>query len=270
MSVIVLCSINMSTRFLIGNGSPMMVKLFRNLNRRWPNTLASNIASPSAMQLFGLQLACHALELTGEVILPAYTFVATAHAVQWERLTPVFAEIDPDTHLIDVESIESRITDHTSAIIGVHTWGIACDIDSINRLATKYGLLHMYDAAHAFGCSHNGYMVGGFGECEVFSFHATKFFNTFEGGAITTNNDALAEKLRLMKNFGFAGMDNVVHLGTNGKMSEIHAAMGLANFAGIEQIVECNRRNFEIYRQNLGSIPGLRMIEFNENEANNF
>ncbi len=218
----------------------------------------------------GLQIACHALDLSGEVILPAFTFVATAHALQWERIKPVFADVDPITHTICPSSIESKITDQTSAIVGVHLWGTPCDTEAIDQIASRYNLATMYDAAHAFGSKHNGKMVGNFGCCEVFSFHATKFFNTFEGGAITTNDDELASKIRLMKNFGFSGMDNVVHLGTNGKMPEVCAAMGLASFAALDDILAVNRTNFERYQQQLRGAKGLRLIDYTNQEATNW
>jgi dTDP-4-amino-4,6-dideoxygalactose transaminase len=207
----------------------------------------------------GLQLACHALDLSGEIILPAFTFVATAHAVQWERLKPVFADIDPATHNLSPASVESCITDQTSAIMGVHVWGRPCDTDALDAIADRHDLVVMYDAAHAFACEHQGRMLGNFGRCEVFSFHATKFFNTFEGGAITTNDDELAHKLRLMKNFGFEKMDTVVHLGTNGKMTEVCAAMGLTGMAGLDSLLASNRRNYEIYQQELEPIPGVTL-----------
>lgn len=128
----------------------------------------------------------------------------------------------------------------------------------------------MYDAAHAFGCGHQGRMIGNFGQCEVFSFHATKFFNTFEGGAIATNDDHLAEKLRLMKNFGFAGIDQVVHLGTNAKMAEICAAMGLSVFARLDEILENNRRNYSAYQKLLCDVPGLRFYSYDHLEKINW
>ena len=209
----------------------------------------------------GLQIACHALELTGEVILPAFTFVATAHALRWERLVPVFADVAPTTHSLDPESVRRKITSRTSAILGVHLWGSPCDTQAIGELAEKYGLIAMYDAAHAFGCRHRGRMIGNFGRCEVFSFHATKFFSTFEGGAITTNDGALANKIRLMRNFGFSGMDRVVHLGTNGKMPEICAAMGLANLESVNEFLAANRRNFERYQSRLNRLPGVKVFD---------
>jgi dTDP-4-amino-4,6-dideoxygalactose transaminase len=128
----------------------------------------------------------------------------------------------------------------------------------------------MYDASHGFACSKNGRMLGTFGECEVFSFHATKFLNCFEGGAVVTNNDYLSEKMRLMRNFGFAGYDKTVYLGVNGKMSEIHAAMGLTNFEVLDDIIAVNRRNYEAYREGLRSVPGISLIDYDIREHNNF
>lgn len=217
----------------------------------------------------GLQIASHALGLSGEVILPAFTFVATAHALEWERLKPVFADIDPATHNVSPASVEQRITAQTSAIVGVHVWGRPCDTDALSRIAQRNNLVVMYDAAHAFGCRHEGKMIGNFGKCEVFSFHATKFFNTFEGGAITTNDEELAHRIRLMKNFGFEKMDTVIHLGTNGKMTEICAAMGLASMARLDDTLAVNRRNYEIYQQELMDIPGVILIPYDpESELN--
>ena len=128
----------------------------------------------------------------------------------------------------------------------------------------------MFDAAHAFGCSHQGQLIGGFGLAEVFSFHATKFLNSFEGGAITTNDDALAAKIRLMTNFGFSGYDNVIHLGTNGKMTEVCAAMGLTNLEGIADLVAVNRRNYEAYRTGLAAIPGIGLLAYDSAERGNY
>ena len=141
-----------------------------------------------------LEIAIRALGLTGEVIVPSFTFVATAHALQWQEITPVFCDIDPRTHTIDAAQVEKMITPRTTGIIGVHTWGRACDIDALEAIARRHRLQLLFDAAHAFGCTHKGKPIGGFGRCEVFSFHATKFFNTFEGGAVLTNDDDLGRK----------------------------------------------------------------------------
>ena len=173
-----------------------------------------------------LEIAIRALGLSGEVIVPSFTFIATAHALQWQGIRPVFADIDLTTHNIDPEDVERRITPSTSGIIGVHVWGNPCAVEVLSEVASRHRIKLLFDAAHAFGCSHGSGMIGSFGDAEVFSFHATKFFNTFEGGAVTTNDDELAKKIRLMKNFGFAGYDNVIYIGTNGKMNEACAAMG--------------------------------------------
>ncbi|WP_262966579.1 DegT/DnrJ/EryC1/StrS family aminotransferase [Methylobacter psychrophilus] len=217
-----------------------------------------------------LEIAIRALEMKGEVIMPSYTFIATAHALQWQEITPVFADIDPNTHNIDTDAVRRMITPRTTGIIGVHLWGRSAPIEALQAIADEYGLKLMFDAAHAFGCSHKGQMLGSFGECEVFSFHATKFFNTFEGGAVVTNNDDLARKMRLMKNFGFSGYDNVIYPGTNGKMTEIAAAMGLVNFDAIDEFVEVNRRNHILYSKRLNDIKGLSVIDYNDHEHNNY
>ncbi|MDF1859537.1 MAG: DegT/DnrJ/EryC1/StrS family aminotransferase [Verrucomicrobiales bacterium] len=218
----------------------------------------------------GLQLACEALELSGEVILPSYTFVASAHAVQWQKLRPVFVDIDPRTHNLDPALVEEAITEDTAAILGVHVWGRPCVPEQLQKLGEEHGVPVMFDAAHAFGCGTETTMIGNFGACEVFSFHATKFFNTFEGGAITTNDDALAARLRKMKNFGFAGPDHVVSLGTNAKMSEIHAAMGLSMFAKLDEILDVNRERYEVYRRRLSAIPGIRFLDYDDVARSNF
>jgi len=217
-----------------------------------------------------LEIAARALDLRGEVIVPAYSFVATAHALQWQEITPVFADMDPATHNIDPQAIERLITPRTSAIVGVHVWGRACDIESIQAIASTHSLRVMYDAAHAFGCSHGGTMIGNFGDCEVFSFHATKFLSSFEGGAIVTNDAALAGKLRLMRNFGFAGLDRVIHLGTNGKMTEVCAAMGLSSLAAVSDLIERNRANWAAYRRALSRCPVICVIDYDQNDRNNF
>jgi dTDP-4-amino-4,6-dideoxygalactose transaminase len=217
-----------------------------------------------------LEIAIRALELKGEVIIPSYTFVATAHALKWQEITPVFADMDPRTHTIDARKIESLITSRTTGILGVHVWGQPCDTDAIQAIADRHGLKVLYDAAHAFGCSHQGRMLGNFGSCEVYSFHATKFLNSFEGGAVVTNNDELAAKMRLMRNFGFAGFDRVVYLGTNGKMTEVCAAMGLTSLESMEDLIAVNRRNHAAYREGLANTFGIRLFEYDSVEANNF
>lgn len=216
-----------------------------------------------------LEIAIRALGFTGEVIVPSYTFVATSHALQWQQITPVFADIDPRTHNLDPDAVRQMITPRTTGIIGVHLWGNPCDIEGLQSVADEHDLQLMFDAAHAFSCSHAGQMIGNFGRCEVFSFHATKFFNSFEGGAIATNDDDLAKQIRLMKNFGFSGYDNVIYSGTNGKMTEISAAMGLTSLESLESFMSVNQRNYQFYQQGIAEIQGLSLLENEDEERSN-
>lgn len=218
----------------------------------------------------GLELAIRALNLKGEVIVPSYTFVATAHALTWLGIRPVFADIDPETHNIDPSAVERLITSRTTGIIGVHLWGHPCETETLDEIAQRNDLKVMYDAAHAFGSARNGVMIGNFGECEVYSFHATKFINSFEGGAVVTNNDSLAHKMRLMRNFGFSGFDNVISMGINGKMSEVCAAMGLTSLESIEELIAINRRNHDCYKNHLSGIPGIKLQERSDGEHHNY
>ena len=217
-----------------------------------------------------LEIAIRAVGMTGEVIVPSFTFIATAHSLQWQEITPVFCDIDPSTHTIDPGRIEALITPRTSGIIGVHLWGRGCDTVALSAIARRHHLKLLFDAAHAFGCSHNNRMIGSFGDAEVFSFHATKFLNTFEGGAVVTNNDELAAKIRLMTNFGFAGYDNVIYIGTNGKMGEMSAAMGLTSLESMEEFITVNRRNYDAYRKGLEDIPGVSLIDYDSTEKLNY
>ena len=217
-----------------------------------------------------LEIAIRAAGLSGEVIVPSFTFIATAHALQWQGITPVFCDLDPSTHNIDPRQVEQMITPRTTGIIGVHVWGRPCDVDALNEIAYHHNLKLLFDAAHAFGCSYKGSMIGNSGDAEVFSFHATKFFNTFEGGAVLTNNDELAGKTRLMKNFGFSGSDNVIYIGTNGKMSEISAAMGLTGLESLEEFISANYRNYKEYESQLENIPGVQLVTYDETEKRNY
>jgi dTDP-4-amino-4,6-dideoxygalactose transaminase len=218
----------------------------------------------------GLEVLIRALGLQGEVIVPSFTFVATVHALHWLGITPVFCDIDPSTHNLDPVVVEKLITPRTSAILGVHLWGRPCVVDALQNIAHARGVKLVFDAAHAFGCSQNGTMVGNFGNAEVFSFHATKFFNTFEGGAIVTQEDDLASRIRLMANFGFKDYDNVDSVGTNGKMSEMSAAMGLTNLRSFDEFIDANLRNYRLYQKRIAAIPGMSLLSFNEAEKNNF
>jgi dTDP-4-amino-4,6-dideoxygalactose transaminase len=216
-----------------------------------------------------LELLLEALELRGEVIVPSFTFIATVHALRRRGLVPVFCDIDPRTACLDPHRVEERISPHTSAILGVHCWGRACAVEALQEVATSHGLELLFDAAHAFGCSYRGRMVGNFGKAEVFSFHSTKFLNSFEGGAVVTADHALNARLRLMKNFGFQGYDRVVCLGTNAKMTEVSAAMGLTSLESMDEFVAINARNRRVYQEAFQDIPGLSFFGEEESEQQN-
>ena len=269
----------------IGNREALLARINEMLDRRWLSNdgplvqefekrisdfLGVKHVVAMCNATVALEIASRALNLHGEVIVPSYTFIATAHALQWQEITPVFCDIDPSTHNIDPAQIERLITPRTTGIIGVHVWGRGCHTTAIEEIAARRNLKVMYDASHGFACSKGGRMLGNFGECEVFSFHATKFLNCFEGGAVVTNNDDLAEKMRLMRNFGFQGFDNVIYLGVNGKMSEVHAAMGLTNLEAVVEIISINRRNYEAYRAGLADVPGISVIDYDPAEHNNY
>ena len=217
-----------------------------------------------------LEIAIRALGMTGEVIIPSFTFVATAHALQWQEITPVFCDIDPRTHTLDPNRIEQMITPRTTGIIGVHLWGNHCDIDALTAIAKRRHLKLLFDSAHAFGCSYQGTMIGRFGDAEVFSFHATKFLNSLEGGAVVTDNSELAEKIGLMKNFGFTYYDKTDFIGTNGKMNEISAAMGLTNLDSMDEFINVNRRNHKRYAEELAGVQGVTLLTYDEKRKCNY
>jgi dTDP-4-amino-4,6-dideoxygalactose transaminase len=217
-----------------------------------------------------LEIAIRAAGLSGEVIVPAFTFIATAHALQWQAITPVFCDIDSHTYTIDPLYVEKMITPRTTGIIGVHLWGHPCNVEALTEIAHRHKLKLLFDAAHAFGCSYKGRRIGGFGDAEVFSFHATKFINTLEGGAIVTNDDDLAAKIRLMKNFGFTWYDKVDYIGTNGKMNEISAAMGLTSLECMEEFIAINYRNYKQYQHELINVPGLHLLTYDETKQCNY
>ena len=269
----------------IGDRERLLARISDLLDRRWLSNdgpyvkefeqrLAEFVGVKHCVSMcnatIALEIVIRALGLKGEVIVPSFTFIATAHALQWQEITPVFCDVDPNTHNLDPRRVEQMLTPRTTGIIGVHLWGRPCNVAALSEISARYGLKLLFDAAHGFGCSHEGRMIGGFGDAEVFSFHATKFFNTFEGGAVVTNDDELAKKMRLMKNFGFAGYDNVVYLGTNGKMTEVSAAMGLGSLESLDEFVQINRANYEQYQRELAGVPGLFLLGYDTSERCNF
>jgi dTDP-4-amino-4,6-dideoxygalactose transaminase len=269
----------------IGNRDRLLARINDLLDRRWltnngryvqefEREIAARMDAAHCIATcngtVALEIAVRACGLRGEVLVPSFTFVATAHALQWQEITPVFCDIDPRTHTLDPARIEPMITPRTTGLIGVHLWGRPCAVEALAAIARRRRLALLFDAAHAFGCSCNGRMLGAFGDAVVLSFHATKFLNTFEGGAILTNDDALAARIRLMKNFGFAGYDRVVFIGTNGKMSEVSAAMGLTGLDSLDAFIEANRRNYRTYRAELHGLPGIALQAYDEREKCNF
>lgn len=195
----------------------------------------------------GLQVAYKALSLQGEVITSPFTFIATASSAVWEGLDVVFADIDPETLCVDVNAIESKITEHTSAIIPVHVFGNPCDVEAIEGLAKKHNLNVIYDAAHAFAVKYKGESVLSWGDISILSFHATKLFHTIEGGALIINDDALCEKVRKMINFGITGPESIECIGINAKMNEFQAAMGLCLLDEIDAVITRRQELSELY-----------------------
>lgn len=218
----------------------------------------------------GLLFAVRALGMRGEVIVPSFTFVGTPAVLEWIGITPVFCDIDPRTHNIDPRAAERLIGPRTGGILAVHVWGRGCDIDGLQQVADAANVPLLFDAAHAFGCTAGGLPIGRFGAAEVFSFHATKYVNAFEGGAVTTNDDALAESLRLMRNFGFSDYDQTEALGLNGKMSEASAAMAVTSLEAEPRFREINERNFHAYAEALSTLSGVSVVRYDERERNNY
>ena len=204
-----------------------------------------------------LELLLQALELEGEVITTPFTFASTTHAIVRNGLTPVFCDIDPETYTMDVEKIEELITDKTSAILPVHVYGNICDVEKIDEIAKRHKLKVIYDAAHAFGEEVNGRGIGSFGDASMFSFHATKVFQTIEGGAVTFGDPELEDLLNSLKNFGLTGPETADYVGSNAKMNEFQAAMGLCNLRHIDREIEKRKGIVEHYQQGLAGIEGL-------------
>jgi dTDP-4-amino-4,6-dideoxygalactose transaminase len=255
----------LETNFLTNNGP--LVQAFE---QRLAETLGVEHVVVMCNATIAMEIAVRALGLTGDVIVPSYTFIATAHSVYWQGVTPLFADIDPKTHCLDPAAVEQMITSRTSGIIGVHLWGRTADVEALQEIADRRGLKLMFDAAHAFGVTRGGRRVGSFGACEVFSFHATKFLNSLEGGALATNDSELADAARMMRNFGFVGYDKVIFPGTNGKMVEACAAMGLSNLAKLDELMAVNRRNHQLYADGLSGVAGVKLLDYPADETNNY
>lgn len=211
-----------------------------------------------------------AMELTGEVITTPFTFASTTHAIVRNGLTPVFCDINPDTYTIDVDKIESLITDKTSAIVPVHVYGNICDVEAIQAIADKHNLKVIYDAAHAFGVEYNDENVANFGDASMFSFHATKVFHSIEGGMVSFKNPNLYQIMNDRKNFGIRGPESVVYVGGNAKMNEFSAAMGICNLRHLDDEIAKRKAVVERYRERLENVDGIRLCPIQENTKPNY
>ncbi len=217
-----------------------------------------------------IELTLQAMKLQGEVITTPFTFASTTHAIVRNGLTPVFCDINPIDYTIDTEKLESLITDKTSAILPVHVYGNICNVEEIERIANNYGLKVIYDAAHTFGETYKDKGIGSFGDASCFSFHATKVFNTIEGGAVCFKDNQLGEKLCELKNFGIHGPEEVSAVGANAKMNEFCAAMGLCNLRHIDEEIEKRKIVAERYHSYLEDIKGIQLTHENPDIKNNY
>lgn len=242
---------------ILTNGGPMHQQLEAQLASWLKVPQLSLFANGTLALLTALQ----ALRIRGEVITTPYSFVATSHALRWNGITPVFVDIDPNTGNIDPEKIESAITPETTAILGVHIYGVPCDVERIQKIADNYNLRVIYDACHAFGVQDEGGSILRHGDLSVLSFHATKVFNTFEGGAIICNDKRTKEHIDDLKNFGFVDEVTVAAIGINGKMNEFQAALGLLQLKSIEDQIRKRQQIANRYRHELAQVPGLKPME---------
>ena len=249
--------------WLTNNGS-----LLKELEQRLKEYLGVKHIILVANGSLALQLAYKSLELKGEVITTPFSFAATTSTLVWEGLKPIFADIDPNSFNIDTNLIEKNITPETSAIVPVHVFGNPCNVEKIQEIAQKHNLKVIYDAAHAFGTEYKGQSVLNYGDISTLSFHATKLFHTIEGGAVITNDDELAQKIRLLMNFGIVSPVKVNSLGTNAKMNEFEAAMGLCVLDEID-LVKSERA--KIWQKYLSELPYDRLSfqQWNDDSFNN-
>lgn len=234
-----------------------------------------NFLSVENIELFtnghmALELALQAMNLSGEVITTPFTFASTTHAIVRNGLKPVFCDINPEDFTIDVEMLENLITNETCAIVPVHVYGNICDIEKIESIAKKYNLKVIYDAAHAFGVTYKGRGIMNYGDASMLSFHATKVFNTIEGGAICYKDKEFGNTLSKLKNFGIIDQENVEAVGSNAKMNEFCAAMGLCNLRHIETEINKRKTIVDKYNQLLSGIPGIRINKIQENVQSNY
>lgn len=219
-----------------------------------------------------LELAIQAFDFPedSEVITTPFTFISTTHAIIRNRLQPVFCDVKPEDGTIDESKIEKLITEHTVAIVPVHVYGNACNVEAIQKIADKYNLRVIYDAAHAFGVKYKGNGIGNYGDAAIFSFHATKVYNTIEGGAVAFSGHEIYEKLYNLKNFGIRGEELVTEIGANAKMNEFAAIMGLCNLNHIEDAMANRKKRYEYYRETFSKVRGIRLFTADRNATKNY
>lgn len=238
-----------------------MGELHRRFEKEAMDYLAVDNISLFTNGHLALCIAIQALGLTGEVITTPFTFASTTHAITQNNLKAVFCDVNPDNYTMDVTSLENLITEETSAIIPVHVYGNICDIEAIEAVARKYNLKVIYDAAHTFGVTVNDKGIGAFGDVSMFSFHATKVFHTIEGGALTYSNSKYKSEFDKLKNFGIASPEDVELVGTNAKMNEFQAAMGICNLRHVDEEIQKRKEIVHRYREHLEGVKGIRIVE---------
>ncbi len=239
-----------------------MGRLWKKFHRKLSDFLDADYCLPLTNGHMALELVIQSFELSGEVITTPFTFASTTHAIVRNNLTPVFCDIRENDCTMDPEKIEALITDKTCAIVPVHVYGMPCDVEKIESIAKKHNLKVIYDAAHAFGESLNGRNISGFGDASMFSFHATKCFNSIEGGCVVSESRDTLYRLYQLHNFGIMSEESIEFVGANAKMNEFQAAMGLCNLKYYEDNRDNRKKLFEIYQERLAGIDGIRMLEY--------
>ena len=249
------------TKILSNNG-----RFVQELEKRFCDLTGAKHAVAVCNSTLGLQLVARALELQGEIIVPSFTFIATPHAFRWEGLKPVFCDVDPVSHTLDPARVAELITEETCAVAGVHLWANPCDASALSDMTKPNGMRLIFDAAHSLGVKGSPLIA----DAEVYSLHATTVVSGFEGGMVVTNSDVLAHQLRSLRNFGFAGYDDVRGLGTNAKMCEVAAAITLCGLNNIEVLVEQSKKNFEAYGVAFEELEGISVQAPCLPEASNY
>lgn len=245
-------------------------KFHQQLERELAEYLGVKYLSLFANGTLALLTALQTLKITGEVITTPYSFVATTHALHWNGIKPVFVDIEPNFCNLDTQKIESAITPNTTAILPVHVYGNPCNVEKIKEIADNYGLKVIYDACHAFGVKINGDSVLNFGDLSILSFHATKVFTTFEGGAIVCHDETTKRRIDFLKNFGFANETTVVGPGINAKMNEFQAALGVLQLKHVDKAISERKRIVELYRSELDSLNGISYMQDIDGVSHNY